>query len=75
MQPLTRWVLVSSILCGGDSNSPLLRFRREQGTPALTFEWSRQVGSYFQLEARKSCFTQEFRAGTVTFLTVRMLAP
>ncbi|CAK0784105.1 hypothetical protein CVIRNUC_007308 [Coccomyxa viridis] len=28
------------------------------------------VGSYFQLEARKSCFTQEFRAGTVTFLTI-----
>ena len=30
-----------------------------------------QVGNYFQLEQRKSCFTQEFRAGTVTFLTVR----
>lgn len=41
----------------------------------LTLEWSCQVGSYFQLEARKSCFTQEFRAGTVTFLTVRSLTP
>ncbi len=29
-----------------------------------------QVGKFFQLEERKSCFTQEVRAGTVTFLTV-----
>ena len=29
-----------------------------------------QVGRFFHLEERKSCFTQEVRAGTVTFLTV-----
>ena len=29
-----------------------------------------QVGQYFDINARKSTFTQELRAGTVTFLTV-----
>ncbi|XVF08769.1 hypothetical protein REPUB_Repub07fG0031300 [Reevesia pubescens] len=28
------------------------------------------VGKYFKLEARKSCFTKELRAGTATFLTM-----
>ncbi|KAH7549767.1 hypothetical protein JRO89_XS13G0078700 [Xanthoceras sorbifolium] len=28
------------------------------------------VGKYFKLEARKSCFTRELRAGTATFLTM-----
>ncbi|OMO99071.1 Xanthine/uracil/vitamin C permease [Corchorus capsularis] len=28
------------------------------------------VGKYFKLEARKSCFTKEVRAGTATFLTM-----
>ncbi|PSS07710.1 Adenine/guanine permease [Actinidia chinensis var. chinensis] len=29
-----------------------------------------KVGKYFKLEARKSCFTRELRAGTATFLTM-----
>ncbi|KAF8413761.1 hypothetical protein HHK36_001754 [Tetracentron sinense] len=29
-----------------------------------------KVGRYFKLEARKSCFTRELRAGTATFLTM-----
>ncbi|XP_010250879.1 PREDICTED: adenine/guanine permease AZG2-like [Nelumbo nucifera] len=29
-----------------------------------------RVGRYFKLEARKSCFTRELRAGTATFLTM-----
>ncbi|XP_052182082.1 adenine/guanine permease AZG2 [Diospyros lotus] len=29
-----------------------------------------RVGKYFKLEARKSCFTAELRAGTATFLTM-----
>ncbi|XP_030542228.1 adenine/guanine permease AZG2 [Rhodamnia argentea] len=29
-----------------------------------------RVGKYFKLEARKSCFTRELRAGTATFLTM-----
>ncbi|XP_010248806.1 PREDICTED: adenine/guanine permease AZG2 [Nelumbo nucifera] len=29
-----------------------------------------RVGRYFKLEARKSCFTKEVRAGTATFLTM-----
>ncbi|XP_010037467.2 adenine/guanine permease AZG2 [Eucalyptus grandis] len=29
-----------------------------------------RVGKYFKLEARKSCFTTELRAGTATFLTM-----
>ncbi len=33
-----------------------------------------QVGKYFQLKERKSTFTTELRAGTVTFLTVRQPA-
>lgn len=28
------------------------------------------IGRYFKLEARKSCFTKELRAGTATFLTM-----
>ncbi|GKV05406.1 hypothetical protein SLEP1_g17423 [Rubroshorea leprosula] len=28
------------------------------------------IGKYFKLEARKSCFTKELRAGTATFLTM-----
>ncbi|KAJ4712502.1 Adenine/guanine permease [Melia azedarach] len=28
------------------------------------------IGKYFKLEARKSCFTRELRAGTATFLTM-----
>ena len=75
LQILTVQVFMLCTLCGGASSSPLLRFWGEQDAPVLTFEWSCQVGSYFQLEARKSCFTQEFRAGTVTFLTVRSLTP
>lgn len=30
-----------------------------------------QVGTYFDIVSRKSTLTQEIRAGTVTFLTVR----
>ncbi|XAR50288.1 hypothetical protein NMG60_11004574 [Bertholletia excelsa] len=29
-----------------------------------------KIGRYFKLEARKSCFTRELRAGTATFLTM-----
>lgn len=31
---------------------------------------SSRVGKYFKIEARKSCFTQELRAGAATFLTM-----
>ncbi|KAL5997283.1 Adenine/guanine permease azg2 [Asimina triloba] len=34
---------------------------------AVSKSW---VGRYFKLEARKSCFTKELRAGTATFLTM-----
>ncbi|KAL4559776.1 hypothetical protein LXL04_031922 [Taraxacum kok-saghyz] len=31
---------------------------------------SSKIGNYFKLQARKSCFTQELRAATATFLTM-----
>jgi xanthine/uracil/vitamin C permease (AzgA family) len=30
-----------------------------------------QVGRFFKIKERKTCFSTELRAGTVTFLTVR----